>query len=221
MPDDLPTIPAEVLMPSAPIDDATLEALFATAGQVDDGPEPEPVRRARGWEPDDTAAAEWAMGKAAAARARIREVEAQARDWHAQIDAWAAAETSRPADTEAFFERALEGYLRRLHEADPKLRTSKLPSGVMKVTVPKSGRVVVVDDGPLIEWLERQPGDDVDAIVKRPAPTVLVSVLRQRVRAVPTDDGGWRAVDPETGETPPGVAAEPPGEPIYRIDPYT
>lgn len=214
-------IPPQVLMHAPPLTDDELEAVYAADGTPDEAV-PEPVKRGRTWEPETQQEAEWCLAKVAAASNEMDSIAEQAAEWHQQIETWAHDASRGARSTAGFFRSKLEGYLRRRYDADPKLRTVKLPSGTLRVTVPKTGTVVVVDEEALLRWLlangEKVPPEQV---IKRPDPTVLVSELRKYVKPVPTDDGGWIAVvhdHPAVG-TPPGVDALPPRDPSFTISP--
>lgn len=214
-------IPAEVLMHAPPLSDDELESVFAADGTPDEAV-PEPVRRGRTWEPETQQEAEWCMAKAAAAGRAMDEIATQAAEYHEQIDAWAHDASRSARSTSAFFRQKLEGYLRRRYDADPKLRTLKLPSGTLRVTVPKSGTVVVVDEEALLRWVlangEKVPPEQV---INRPDPKVYISELRKYVKPVPLEDGSWSAVvadHPETG-APPGVKVVPPADPNFTVNP--
>jgi hypothetical protein len=215
-------VPADVLMPEPPIALADIDAVVRDhADDVPDKAQGAEVKRVASWAPTTEQEAEWAMAQLAACHAERDALRAQAIGWQDEISRWLA-RAERPAiNRGAFFEAALETYIRGRHATDPKLRTVHLPSGTLKVTVPKGGSVVVDDERALMLWLLSDSGSDTipaEDIIKRPEPSVLVSELRKHVRAVEVD-GEWRVVVPATGEQPPAVHAEPPKDPSYRVNP--
>jgi hypothetical protein len=184
------------------------------------------VAPARTWLPADVGQAEWAMGMLRHLAAEEASLRAQARLWHEQIDDWLSRATAGPARRRTFFENALVSYAAGWREQDEKRRTLHLPSGEIKATVPASGRVVIDNEADLLEWLEEvAAGSDghavelADAAIKRTPNTVRLPELRKLVKASPTQDGGWVAVCPLTGECPPGVRVEPPGPATYNPKP--
>lgn len=214
-----PSVPPQVLMPQAPVDLSAVDQLADPGYELAQAPEP--VERARAWRPTTEQEAEWAMAQLAACTRELDGIEQQRRLWVEQIDAWAGDARRGPAHRAAFFEGALQGYVRERHDADPKVRTLHLPSGTLQVRVPQKGTVQVEEHGPLISWLESDVGAEhlpTSTIIKRPEPSVLVSELRKHVQAVQVD-GQWVAIVPGTGETPPGVTAAPPAEPTYTVKP--
>jgi hypothetical protein len=159
-------------------------------------------------------------------------LRAQARLWHQQIDDWLARATAGPARRQAFFENALVSYAASWREQDEKRRTLHLPSGEIKATVPATAKVVIDDEAALLEWLneveeqttlgDHDPTEAAElahAAIKRTPDTVRLPELRKLVKAEPTQDGGWVAVCPLTGECPPGVRVEPPGPATYNPKP--
>lgn len=91
-------------------------------------------------------------------------------------------------------ENELEGYLRRLRQSDPKLKTYKLPGGNLTVRAGRS-RTVVNDSSAFVEW----------ALTAAPAALKiepLVSVLTPSQGFIKTDTGAILAAG---GEVVPGV----------------
>jgi hypothetical protein len=214
--DDVP--PPDVLAPEPPDVAQAMADHDATYG-TDLAP-------ARTWLPADVGQAEWAMGMLRHLAAEEASLRGQARLWHEQIDDWLSRAAAQPARRRAFFEGALVGYAARWRDEDEKRRTLHLPSGEIKATVPASGRVVIDNEADLLEWLEEvAAGSDgaavelADAAIKRTPDTVRLPELRKLVKAEPTQDGGWVAVCPFTGECPPGVRVEPPGPATYNPKP--
>lgn len=217
---EYPSVPPHVLMPEPPVDLDDLDDAMRMHGMPAEAV-PEHVQAVKAWRPEDDAAAEWAMAQLAACEAERAALRAQAIGWQEQISAWLADAERGAVNRAAFFAQALEGYARRRHDADPKLRTVRLPSGQLKITVPQAGTVEVTDERALMMWLLTDTGSDyipADHVIKQPEPSVLVSELRKHVKAVQVD-GEWRAVAPTTGEQPPGTKAVGPKEPTYRVVP--
>jgi hypothetical protein len=212
-------VPAHVLMPEPPLELVDIDAVVRD--YADDAPERPAAaltNRVGTWTPTTEQEAEWCLAQLAACRAERDKLREQAIDWQDEISRWHD-RAERPArNRAAYFEGCLQTYLRARHDADPKLRTVRLPSGELKVTVPKAGSVQVDDERALMLWLlGGKAGIPAEEVIKAPDPTVLVSELRKRVKAVEVD-GQWRAVGP-TGEQPPGVHAEGPNDPTYRVNP--
>ena len=118
-----------------------------------------------------------------------------------------ALEDERPITAKIeWLENELTGYLRRLRESDPKLKTYKLPGGNLVHRV-GSKRVSVVDEPAFVEWaLVNAPG----ALAYKPQ----VSVLNPAHGFVRTEDGTIVAAG---GEVVPGVV-EVRGEDRYGVD---
>lgn len=216
-------LPPAVLAPADPISLADVEALADHPEGLPAEAEPEGAARVRGWEPTTEQEAAWALAHLGALEREQASVAEQAALYHEQIEAWARDAQKGAAGRARFFAGALEGYLRRRYDADPKLRTIKLPSGTLRVRVPQSATVVVDDPRALMLWLleddasEGIPAEDV--IKPPPPPDVYVSVLRKYVEAVQASDGTWTVVLPETGVIPPGVRAVPPADPSFTVSP--
>jgi hypothetical protein len=223
--DDVP--PPEVLG-EPPID---VDAALATTPAAD-----EPMHKV--WLPADLGEAEWAMGMVRGLDAELAGLRAQAQAWHERIDAWLAEATAQPERRRAFFDQALTGYADRWRAEADRRRTLPLPSGEVRATVPQSGTVVVTDEQALLRWLRRAIEDgqhdtatsasnSPQAIagrlaaeaIKATPDSVLLPQLRKLVKADRADDGTWVPVVRLTGERPPGLAVEPPGEPRYQVKP--
>ena len=111
-----------------------------------------------------------------------------------RIQAKAIADEHPLTEKIGWLENELAGYLRRLRESDPKLKTYKLPGGNLTVRAGRSR--TIVNDGPaFVEWaLSAAPA----ALKIEP----LVSVLTPSHGFVRTDDGPIVNAD---GEVVPGV----------------
>lgn len=175
------------------------------------------------WTPADVGEAEWAMAHVRANHRQIAAAQEQARLWHQQIDAWLEGEATGAERRAGFFTGALTRYADARLADDPKVRTIKLPSGDVKVTVPQQGTVHI---GPaegeadsVVLWADAL---GYEAVVKRPQappPSPLVSELRKVAQAVQGPDG-WVVVDKATGEVVPGAVAQPPAEPTVKVVPH-
>lgn len=111
-----------------------------------------------------------------------------------RIQAKALADEKPLTDSIEWAENELEGYLRRLRQSDPKLKTYKLPGGNLTVRAGRS-RTVVNDSPAFVEWaLSAAPA----ALKIEP----LVSVLTPSHGFVRTDEGVIVNAD---GEVVPGV----------------
>jgi hypothetical protein len=163
------------------------------------------------WTPADLGAAEWAMAHVHHLTAEIDAVQHQARLWHMAIDEWAHNVQRAPAWRLQRFTEALERWGQAERDRDPSKRTLALPSGKVAATVPRSGTVVIRDHDAAVRWLAGQPwGEDA---IKRPAPEVKISVVRQHIKPEDVTE-----VDPTTGE-PTGLTLEPPGPARYTVKP--
>lgn len=222
---DAPTdmLPPMLLASVEPLDATALAAEMAAADErtaavaILGDSAPAPSRPL--WTPADVGEAEWAMAHVRANHRQIAAAQEQARLWHQQIDAWLADEITGAEHRAGFFDGALVRYADARLAADPKLRTIKLPSGDVKVTVPQQGTVHVADEDAVICWAD---ASGYEAAVKRPpppAPTVLVSEVRKVAQAV-EGPSGWVAVDKATGEVVPGAEARPPAEPTVKVQPH-
>lgn len=142
----------------------------------------------------DDAAAQWALGKLAAHTAERDRIRRNAQAEVERIQAKALDDERPVTDKIEWFEGELTGYLRRLRDADPTLKTYKLPSGNL---AHRKGRTStkVTDAAAFVEW----------AITAAPAAlnvSPLVSVLTPAHGFIRTAEGTIVTAD---GEPVPGV----------------
>lgn len=144
-----------------PLTDDDLEAWAAweeidTFDEVSGEPLPLPpaVEKVIAWSVCDTGTAEWALRRLAHAEARLREVEAEADRFHAQIDRWLTGEAKAPRQAVNFFTGQLTTYARRKREEEG-LKTLNLPSGaVSSKLVP--ARPEVTEKDAFVAWARKR-----------------------------------------------------------------
>lgn len=134
-----------------------------------DGSASEHLRSTLRWRVTDDPDAEWAMRKLAAVERERDDVREQAQLWRDEISRWER-ERCRPLDARAaFFEGALIDYLRELRDADPAVKSRKLPSGTIS-SRSSGAKVVIADADAVIAWAEATlDGDDLAAVVRKAA----------------------------------------------------
>lgn len=142
----------------------------------------------------DDSQATWAMRKAAAARARLHDIELIAESEIARIQHWAEHESRVPMRDLSYFEGILIDYAIRQRAEGRK--TVSTPYGAVKS---RSGqaRYVFVDKEGFVEWAKQHRPEWV-AVKEEPS----LSSLR--------DSNVAAAADPDTGEVIPGLEVEPP-----------
>jgi len=80
----------------------------------------------------DDKAADWALRKIREAEARIEQVQRFADERKAEIDAWLEP-LQREKPTRLRFHRAPQTYHFKLHQANPRIKTIKLPAGELQL----------------------------------------------------------------------------------------
>lgn len=161
---------------------------------------------------DSDGLAEWAMAHVAELDARLEAATAQRDAYHERINAWYERDTASLSTKREFFAMHLRQYLRALREADPDVKSVKLPSGavVSRVSGP---RMTVTNEAEAIAYLKTAfTVEQLDEPIKV-TEKVLVSKLAGLVKI---DDG--RAVDAESGVVVPGMGVEPRGV-TYDVKP--
>jgi phage host-nuclease inhibitor protein Gam len=166
--------------------------------RLDRYPEPTPDER-DGFAITDDDLAEWALRKLAAYRSEIARIQARAKDEIETVKMWEHDRTKSLFGHVAFMESALIDYRRRLELTDPKLpQTYHLTAGA--ITRRKGSRHIVIHDPEAFEewaWVNKR---DALKVVAR------VSNLTEGTWTV--DEELAVIVNPETGETVPGVRVE-------------
>ena len=144
--------------------------------------------------------AEWAMAHVAASNDQIQAIDDQYTLWLDQLDRWRKASKADPARSYDFFAGHLAQYGVAIREqSGGKVKTLKLASGEIGTT--QTGeKVIVIDDGTLIEWLEANGIDEAVKVDKK--------VLLAPLRAVASIKGD-KVVHHFTGEVIPGVDIDP------------
>jgi hypothetical protein len=88
------------------------------------------------------------------ATAEVSTVQALYDAERARMDTWLAERTAGPLARIAELERALDGWARMVHAADPKAKTWALSNGTVRVR-PARASVEITDASFLIEWAKR------------------------------------------------------------------
>lgn len=167
--------------------------------------------------------AEWAMRRLAEAEARLDEINRQANEWVAEIEAWAAREAARPEATAAYFRGLLEEYGRAVRADDPKAATVRLPSGSIESTARKPAPKIVDPDA-LVAWAQTNRPDVVETTTTYKVPAAVAKTLGHVVEfaggADPEVDGVTRLFVTDDGEAIPGIEVEGPRLDV-RVKPAT
>lgn len=138
-----------------PFTDDDLDAYFQCPEGLEEG---DPLRlgpdRVDRWEITDTGSADWAMRKYAHTEARIEEAKLAAAEFHRQIDAWLARETSPLERRANYFAGLLTEFLRKRREDPADGRASiPLPSGdIVSRKVPARPEIIEEDKERFINW---------------------------------------------------------------------
>ena len=179
-----------------PFTDDDLDAYFAWEDTPYDGPsstdpgvmEPEPEPRLSRWSIEDTGAAEWSMRKLAHVQAEIASTNARAAEFIRQIERWRQDQLKplvRPAE---FFDAALQDYLRRVREADPKKKSVKLPSGEITSTLSRERPGIVQgSEAEFIGWAKSSGLDNLVRVKEEPDVNEMKKVVKFRPVVVPFD----------------------------------
>lgn len=161
---------------------------MVTEAMADPRAEPDgPGAAAAVWQPTDLSGAEWCARKAAAAKAAIADIEAQAAEWRDPIDRWEHDASKRHRATVALMELKLAAFALGLREAEPNAKTLDLPSAVVKTTR-HSPKVVIEDKAAVIAYLQPRPG--LRDLVHT-SHDVLVSELRDTIKPSPIATGRY------------------------------
>lgn len=142
----------------------------------------------------DDSQATWAMRKAAAAKARLHDIQLIAESEIERIQHWAEKESREPMRDLDYFEGILIEYAMKQRAEGRK--TVSTPYGAVKS---RSGQAkyVFVDKEGFVAWAKQNHPDWI-AVKEEPA----LSALR--------DSNIVNAADPETGEVIPGLEVQPP-----------
>lgn len=190
-----------VLAGAPPLDDEQI------AGTLDRGDR---------WVPINMGQAEWAMRHVVLLRQQIEAIQAQAGEWHDEINRWVAHEQAEPLRRLTLFADALDAFARE-YRADTGKATLSLPSGEVRTRGPRPGaevKVKVADKDAFVEWwqTEKQAGL-LDPAWERAVVAVTVwetnaAVVKEAAAVVEAEDGTLRVIDPATGQPVPGLVAE-------------
>lgn len=164
------------------------EATDPHSYETTDEPDRERFKIEDDWE------ATWAMRKAAAARARLHDIELVSESEIARIQEWAERESREPLRDLAYFEGILIEYAMKQRAEGRK--TVSTPYGSVKSRAGQA-KYVFVDKEGFIEWAKQNHPDWI-AVKEEPA----LSALR--------DSKIVNAADPDTGEVIPGLEVQPP-----------
>jgi len=180
---------------------------YLCAPCVDGDPQALGLKRYQPWSIGSTEEAEWALRKLIQARTRIAEVEDQAHAFIERIKSWSTEQLSQHLRDEMFFQFHLEEFARAKREADPKLKTLRLPSGSIS-SRSVGPRPVVTDEAALVEFMK-----DFCAEMGLPPETYLrvkVEPKLAEVRKILAPEGLEKGMAVVThGEQVPGLEIEP------------
>ncbi len=152
-------MPAELAVDDEPFDDTAIDDALEFAARSEE----EQAQLAEGRTAPEIAAAtfvidnddlaEWAMRKVAGYHAEENAAAERAAEWHRRIDAWFHDHAAAIARRSAFLEAHLEAYGLARRDADPKAKTTKLPSGQIKTTA-RAEAIEIVDADAVVEWAD-------------------------------------------------------------------
>src|SRR5665647_235446 len=94
----------------------------------------------------------WAMKKIAKAKAEQTENQTAAQAEIDRVNTWLNSENQSLQKETTFFESLLREYFLTLHEADPKLKTLKLPHGSLKIRAQQPE--YTYDESQLLPWVK-------------------------------------------------------------------
>lgn len=141
--------------------------------------------------------ANWALRKIRALQAKINEARELAQAEVDRINQWLSDETGKAEDSIAFFTSLLEEYHRAELERDPKAKTIKLPYGQLQMRAQQPE--YIRNDELLRPWVEQNKPEFLI-----PQPAKLDWAGLKKVIAIT----GATTIDPETGESIPGLVIE-------------
>ena len=175
---------------------------------------PEPITSPRSHEIKDARHAEHALRRIAADKARRAELERDRDYWIGQINDWFAHE-AKPLDDEIKFnEGRLIEWARRQREADPSVKSIRLPSGQISSRA-VNPRIQVTDEQAVVEFLRsvavenNEPVEDYLKVEVRPK----LDRLKGLADICVTEDGLLAAAH---GQPIPGVRVEP-GDVSFKV----
>jgi phage host-nuclease inhibitor protein Gam len=105
----------------------------------------------------DYSRANWTASKAMDATGKMAELQAQAKEWHARIDAWLAAAIKEYENTTGFMKQLLEPFAKE-ELKDSKVRSIILPSA--RIGFRKSNSLEVSDEVAAVKWLKEHGKND-------------------------------------------------------------
>lgn len=157
---------------------------------------------------DSESKADWALRKIREAEARIAQVQQFAQKRIDEINAWVDKITANEQRSIEYFSGLLEVYHRKQFEANPRLKTIKLPSGELQIR--KAQPQYARDDEKLVAWLKvRYP----ELVKVKETPDWSEAKKRFQI-------AGRRLVDPDTGELVDGVEVYEPEAPTFKVKTY-
>lgn len=160
----------------------------------------EPLER---FEVHDLDSAEWAMTKLAQKQKALAELVEQHATWVRRYDEWLKNESGPLERDIAYFEGLLTEYARQRREADPKMKSTKLPSGTITSRTQRPA-LDITDEAALVAFLR-----NVAAELGKPVEDFLavkVSVKKDAVKSLLAPAGLENGVAVlSDGEPVPGV----------------
>lgn len=193
------------------MDDLALpaDAIRASAGNVVpaeqyiDGAITEDEFRSTGWAITNQGSAAWALARFREALALLTGIDAQAREWHGDVDSWRAQSAAPLERTIDFFGENLRRYALLLREETAgKTKTVALPGGRIETHETSRPRLIVDDEAALLAWAKANQPEAVKT-EERPLVSKLAYVVQRDEGAV------WgKLIEPGSGEVIPGVHAE-------------
>lgn len=163
---------------------------------------------------EDTGAAEWAMRVLREADEHLADVQAQADQWHREVQAWADREATPALRSRVYMDALLRDYGARRRAEDPDVATLRLPSGVIETTA-RRATPRVADPDAVLAWAKANAPLAVETVpaterVTAAAAKALGKIVEDRREE---DDGTEvvvRSFVAEGGEPIPGMEVVPP-----------
>lgn len=164
----------------------------------------------------DAESADYAMRMLAELTAEVDVNRRLAKAWHAQIDQWLDGETEREVGAKLLLEEKLKRWAIDKRLLDDNDKSTALPAGRIETRWAKDPKVVVTDEGAVLEWARAElTGEQYEALVHT-VESVRVTKLRElaTVAKASDDDDDQTMValfgDPADGQTIPGTSVEIP-----------
>ncbi len=167
---------------------------------------PEGDEERQGFVIDDEEKANWAMRKIKHLQDKKAEKEAIAKAEIDRIKQWLEEENASINRDIEFFTNALEIYMRKLNQKNPKTKSIKLIHG--KLQLRKQQPKFNYDDGKLLRWLKENRHQNFIRIKESPDKSALK-------KSVAIADG--KAILKDTGEIVEGISVEEPDEPAFSL----